>query len=85
MTQEEKSSALDLIHQLKSFCDGISDSISIQIADRIPTIDDKTLRLFNVTREGMKEEAIRFDEHVKKVARALIETKGMIDKMECSE
>lgn len=85
MTQEEKSSALDLIYRLKSFCDEISDSISIQIAERIPTIDDKTLRLFNVTREGMKEEAIRFDEHVKKVSRALIETKDMIDKMECSE
>lgn len=85
MTQEEKASILDYIVQIKSYCDGISDSISTQIADIIPAIDDKTLNLFNVTREGLKEEAIRYDEHVREIAKALTEFKDIIDNIDCSE
>lgn len=85
MTQDEKSSILDYISEIKSYCDGISDSISTKVADVIPAIDDKTLKLFNVTREGLKEEAVRYDEHVRKIAEALTEFKGIIDNIECSE
>ncbi len=85
MTKDEKRSILGYIVQIKSYCDVIHDSISTQIADIIPAIDDKTLNLFNVTREGLKEEAVRYDEHVREIAKALTEFNDVIENIDCSE
>lgn len=85
MTKDEKSSILDYITQLKSYCEGVSDGISDKIVDGIRSLDDSPIHMFDVAQGDLEKEALSVADDVNDMARAITEFENFVDSIDCSE
>lgn len=85
MTQEEKSSILDYITKLKSYCEGVSDGISDKIVDGIRSLEDSPIHMFDVAQGDLEKEALSVADDVNDMARAITEFENFVDGIDCSE
>nr|DAO29300.1 MAG TPA: hypothetical protein [Caudoviricetes sp.] len=85
MTQDEKSSILNYIAQIKSSCEGVSYGISDKIVDGIRSLDDTPIHMFDVAQGDLEKDALSVADDARDMERTITEFENFVDGIDCSE
>ena len=85
MTQEERSSILSYIAQLRSHCAGASSDISNKVITNVMRLDDQSSIMFEATRHELEEDVYSVSEGLEGMDRVIGEFEDFVNSIECSE
>jgi len=85
MTQEERSSILSYIAQLRSHCEGASSDISNKVITNVMRLDDQSSIMFEATRHELEEDVYSVSEGLEDMDRVIGEFEDFVNSIDCSE
>nr|DAS42154.1 MAG TPA: hypothetical protein [Caudoviricetes sp.] len=85
MTQEERSSILGYIAQLRSHCEGASSDISNKVITNVMRLDDQSSIMFEATRHELEEDVYSVSEGLEDMDRVIGEFEDFVNSIDCSE
>ena len=85
MTQEERSSILNYIAQIRSHCAGASSNISNKVVTNVMRLDDPSSIMFEATRCELEEDVYSVSEGLEDVERVMGEFEEFVNSLDCSE
>nr|DAX46133.1 MAG TPA: hypothetical protein [Caudoviricetes sp.] len=85
MTQDEKSSILNYIAQIKSSCEGVSYGISDKIVDGIRSLDDTSIHMFDVAQGDLEKDALSVADDARDMERTITGFENFVDGIDCSK
>lgn len=85
MTQEERSSILSYIAQIRSHCQGASSNISNKVVTNVMRLDDPSSIMFEATRCELEEDVYSVSEGLEDMDRVIGEFEDFVNGIDCSE
>lgn len=85
MTQEERSSILSYIAQLRSHCEGASSDISNKVITNVMRLDDQSSIMFEATRHELEEDVYSVSEGLEDMDRVIGEFEDFVNSIDSSE
>lgn len=85
MTQEERSSILSYISQIRSHCEGVSSNISNKVITNVMRLDSQSSIMFEATRHELEEDVYSVSEGLEGMDRVIGEFEDFVNSIECSE
>lgn len=85
MTQEERSSILSYIAQIRSHCAGTSSNISNKVVTNVMRLDDPSSIMFEATRCELEEDVYSVSEGLEDMDRVIGEFEDFVNSIDCSE
>lgn len=85
MTQEERSSILNYIAQIRSHCAGASSNISNKVVTNVMRLDDPSSIMFEATRCELEEDVFSISEGLEDMDRVIGEFEDFVNSIDCSE
>lgn len=85
MTQEERSSILNYIAQIRSHCEGASSDISNKVITNVMRLDDQSSIMFEATRHELEEDVYSVSEGLEYMDRVIGEFEDFVNSIDCSE
>ena len=85
MTQEERSSILNYIAQIRSHCAGVSSNITNNVVTNVMRLDDPSSIMFEATRCELEQDVFSVSEELEDMDRVIGEFEDFVNSIECSE
>lgn len=85
MTQEERSSILSYIAQIRSHCAGASSNISNKVVTNVMRLDDPSSIMFEATRCELEQDVFSVSEELEDMDRVVREFEDFVNSIDCSE
>lgn len=85
MTQEERSSILSYIAQIRSHCAGASSNISNKVVTNVMRLDDPSSIMFEATRCELEQDVFSVSEELEDMDRVIGEFEDFVNGIDCSE
>lgn len=85
MTQEERSSILNYITQIRSHCAGASSNISNKVVTNVMRLDIQSSIMFEATRCELEQDVFSVSEELEDMDRVVREFEDFVNGIDCSE
>lgn len=85
MTQEERSSILSYIAQIRSHCAGASSDISNKVVTNVMRLDSQSSIMFEATRCELEQDVFSVSEELEDMDRVVREFEDFVNNIDCSE
>lgn len=85
MTQEERSSILNYIAQIRSHCAGASSNISNKVITNVMRLDNQSSIMLEATRCELEQDVFSVSEELEDMDRVIGEFEDFVNSIDCSE
>lgn len=85
MTQEERSSILNYIAQIRSHCAGASSNISNKVITNVMRLDNQSSIMLEATRCELEQDVFSVSEGLEDMDRVIGEFEDFVNSIDCSE
>lgn len=85
MTQEERSSILNYIAQIRSHCAGASSNISNKVITNVMRLDNQSSIMLEATRCELEQDVFSVSEELEDMDRVVREFEDFVNSIDCSE